>query len=543
MGYDKVTRPWLLGFYFVILAVSVALFFVDEIFRYIICSAVIIGLTIGALWALIPFNKQRKLLKASSAPSTPVGNNENEAIVIGATSPTGDGDTQGNGDIKENPEPIEEEKVDTQGKDDEMNDNLEFKPIVATKNNRKRLYWLDNLRVLLTAGVILHHIIVALGGIGWWYWQIGVYRHGFQIFTSTVLAINQSFGMCLFFFISGYFTPLSCDKRGRWEFIRVKFKKLGGPLVLWMYIFNPLMFYLSTVAVRHESNDFFIGMFKYGNFFSLYGAGPGWYIIWLLMFDLIYVSFGDNIPIFRMKFPSFKMLYFWAIIIGILQYFIVSLDTFIYLPLVFGSLYYDIIFFTCGVIAQRNNWLEYGINDMSRKKVWFIRILTPILVIIYIIVCVFDYVEQWGFLCLTDKVTDDCDDTNDSIDTPMWVWIIWYGFMGSMGITLAINSLQFCNEYLNWTNKITSWFARQSYTVYIIHPFILTPIAWSYVGIMVNNGANVPQFCEDSWRSKTNLGSDHHLWVGFIYTSILTYIVIWPIAWLVRQIPPLNYLL
>ena len=45
---------------------------------------------------------------------------------------------------------------------------------------------------------------------------------------------------------------------------------------------------------------------------------------------------------------------------------------FIAMPITFGSLPFDLAFFTGGILAKRNNWLD-TIHNMERKLVWAYR--------------------------------------------------------------------------------------------------------------------------------------------------------------------------
>ena len=92
----------------------------------------------------------------------------------------------------------------------------------------KRLLYLDNLKVCLTALVIFHHAGQAYGdGGGWaytpsnpaevmpWIWHF--------------FSVNAAFFMGLFFLISGYFVPASYDKQGAVVFVQKKLIRLGIP--------------------------------------------------------------------------------------------------------------------------------------------------------------------------------------------------------------------------------------------------------------------------------------------------------------------------
>jgi peptidoglycan/LPS O-acetylase OafA/YrhL len=71
----------------------------------------------------------------------------------------------------------------------------------------KRLIYLDSLKVFMTVLVVLHHTAIIYGGSGSWFY----YEHQDNVVVNTLLtmftAINQSFFMGLFFFISGFVTP------------------------------------------------------------------------------------------------------------------------------------------------------------------------------------------------------------------------------------------------------------------------------------------------------------------------------------------------
>ncbi|MHC4103935.1 MAG: acyltransferase family protein, partial [Planctomycetota bacterium] len=69
-----------------------------------------------------------------------------------------------------------------------------------------RLYFIDNLRILLITLIAMLHLSITYGGNGDWY-----YRNVPDGYMSLPLtwynATVGSFSLGLFFFISGYFTP------------------------------------------------------------------------------------------------------------------------------------------------------------------------------------------------------------------------------------------------------------------------------------------------------------------------------------------------
>ena len=80
-----------------------------------------------------------------------------------------------------------------------------------------RVNYLDRLKTALTALVVAHHCTCAFVGSGW-YVCLGDYPSAFSAFGRPFLLLNQSYFMCLFFLVSGYFAAASLDKKGRAAF-------------------------------------------------------------------------------------------------------------------------------------------------------------------------------------------------------------------------------------------------------------------------------------------------------------------------------------
>ena len=105
---------------------------------------------------------------------------------------------------------------------------------------KPRLFYLDNLKSFLTAVVVAHHVGCIFIGGGWMY-QVAVYRTSLQPLCAALLGLDQAYFMALFFFVSGYFTPSSYDRKGRRAFLRDKAKRLGLPFLAYLFVFGPLL--------------------------------------------------------------------------------------------------------------------------------------------------------------------------------------------------------------------------------------------------------------------------------------------------------------
>jgi len=116
-------------------------------------------------------------------------------------------------------------------------------PSLASAPPTKRLLYLDNLKTFLTIMVIIHHVTCSFVGSGWYY-NLGAYDNAFRVFGNFILSANQAHFMCMFFFISGYFTPSSFAKKGKFLFLKDKFIRLG---ILYIVFWLGLSFLLQLM--------------------------------------------------------------------------------------------------------------------------------------------------------------------------------------------------------------------------------------------------------------------------------------------------------
>ncbi len=116
---------------------------------------------------------------------------------------------------------------------------------------RPRVWYLDNLRVLLICLVILQHLSITFGNpTGDFYFvepgKVGTVPGYLMVLFEVV---NESFFMGLFLAIAAYFTPSAYDRKGAWTYLADRLKRLGIPLVFYTLVVNPLLQY----AVRVHS--------------------------------------------------------------------------------------------------------------------------------------------------------------------------------------------------------------------------------------------------------------------------------------------------
>ena len=96
-----------------------------------------------------------------------------------------------------------------------------------------RTQFLDQLRTILMLLVILHHSMITYAkNTCCWFIQQNSIGPPISDLLGLVVSFNQSFFMGMFFLISGYFVPISVEKKGSLKFMKDRMRRLGIPLLV-----------------------------------------------------------------------------------------------------------------------------------------------------------------------------------------------------------------------------------------------------------------------------------------------------------------------
>jgi glucans biosynthesis protein C len=144
----------------------------------------------------------------------------------------------------------------------------------------QREHWADNLRVLVIAVVVVWHTAIAyLGGTGWYYLD----RTTSKVWAAAVTPawIIAGYALGPLFLVAGWFSARSLARKGAGGFARTRLLRPGVPLIVFIFVINPLATYLGNLrGARHPSLADYLG--------GTYGAGPLWFAAALLAFSLAY---------------------------------------------------------------------------------------------------------------------------------------------------------------------------------------------------------------------------------------------------------------
>lgn len=145
----------------------------------------------------------------------------------------------------------------------------------------QRTYFIDRLRVVLTALVVVHHTAITYGGSGgWFYREVTDAGTPSSLLLTVLCAVNQAFFMGMFFLLAGYFTPSALARKGAQRFLQERLLRLGVPLLVFGFLLGPLAAALAGEARGGNTWDQWLAMLSQGRFI----IGPLWFAFALLIF-------------------------------------------------------------------------------------------------------------------------------------------------------------------------------------------------------------------------------------------------------------------
>lgn len=342
---------------------------------------------------------------------------------------------------------------------------------------KKRLIYLDNLRIFLTLLVVTFHLAITYGFSAGWYF----YDSSDDMLTEGVLTyfilVNQAFFMCLFFGIAGFFTPMSYDSKGPILFLKDRLMRLGIPLLLFVILMDPILSYVYNNRTNVSFFQYIAAEITLDPFGLITRSAPGptWFLEALLIFSLCYVLTRyvirvQIIPVYH-RFPNDKIIFIFVIILSLLNFFIRVWspvgNQFLFLQL--GHFAPYIGYFIAGTLAYRSGWLEY----LHEKQVTrWLKISVACIFVFPILLYVggaFDgqlerFLGGWHWQSL--------------------LYSFWEPFV-CIGISLWL--LGAFRSQLNKHNRLTRFMADHAYTVYFNHAFFAVYFCFYFQYIKIHS--------------------------------------------------------
>ena len=149
-----------------------------------------------------------------------------------------------------------------------------------------RAAWVDRLRVVGIAGVVVVHVGTAsLVPIGWYY-EERIESELLEGALFLLIAPLANFGLGPLFVVGGMMAAHSLARRGPASFVRARLLRLGVPVLVVFFLVDPVADFWGTVA---EGGDRPLSAFL-SDFRGDRDIGVFWFVLALLAFNLVYAA-------------------------------------------------------------------------------------------------------------------------------------------------------------------------------------------------------------------------------------------------------------
>ena len=330
----------------------------------------------------------------------------------------------------------------------------------------QREFYVDRLRSVMVALVILHHTAITYGAIGGWFWrEVEPSSSPSSVLLVLFCTTNQAYFMGFFFLLAGYFTPASLERKGFARFIGDRFLRLGLPLLAFILLVGPLTSGIVNFAQGYGFWPAIRWIWQHKEIIN----GPLWFAQALLIFSLAYcagrATFGAPLtdreraqtPVPADRWWLVSAVGVAAVALAIRQVVPVGVNVF---GLQLGYFAGYVFLFAVGIAAWRHDWLAQ--LNWKQARPWLVTLLIA-----------------WPSLPVGIAVAHAHHPGGNSSAPSGLSWrailyALWEPFV-AWGLIAAW--LLVFREHMNRALAVWAWLNRRPYAVYIIHPPVLVGIA------------------------------------------------------------------
>ena len=346
---------------------------------------------------------------------------------------------------------------------------------ISTSDSSHKLVYIDNIKIILTILVILHHTVITYGGSGGWYWVQKTSCFAALVPMTMFVSINQSFFMGFFFLLAAYFTESSYLKKGTARFITDRLVRLGIPLLFYSFVLSPILSYLVYYFAKEHHITFLQYLSGYDSWIDF---GVMWFVAALLVFTMLYVFVQQSVKTdLKKAIPApgaFKILAF-AVVLGIISFIvrIVFPVGLVLEPVGFqlGHFTQYISLFIIGILAARNNWLDQLTDQTGKYLKRSIGLFLLFFPVFFLIRAKLDMPVSWysgGF---------------------HWQSLLYAVWEQCIGLSIIVVFLTKGRKSWNHTSGLRTKLSRSNFVVYIFHPLVIVGLT-----LMIRNWQIDPAF-------------------------------------------------
>lgn len=330
----------------------------------------------------------------------------------------------------------------------------------------QRELYIDRLRSVMTAMVILHHTAITYGAAGgWFYNELKPSGAVSSLLLTLFCATNQAYFMGFFFLLAGYFTPGSLERKGYGRFICDRFLRLGVPLLVFIFVLGPLTAAIVNAAQGGDFWGTFVWLWNHARIIN----GPMWFVQALLMFTLAYCGWraitGSPLSPAERSPTAIPAQLWWvvsAIAVGaaalaIRQAVPVGMNV---VGLQLGYFASYIFLFALGIAVWRHDWLTQLRWKGARWWIFGLILSWPAMPV--------------GIAVAHARYGPGKANFGGGFSWPAILYAFWEPFV-AWGLIAAW--LLIFRATMNRPSAFWSWLNRRAYAVYIIHPPVLVGAA------------------------------------------------------------------
>ena len=337
-----------------------------------------------------------------------------------------------------------------------------------------KIIYIDRLRVILTALVVLHHVLVTYGAPGFWYFTQKATREWEVIPMILLVTVNQSFFMGFFFFLSAYFIGPSLKRKGSSRFIADRLTRLGIPLLFYSFILSPFLNYL----VYYFGKGRHIGFLQYlRGYDDWIDFGVLWFVAALLLFTLLYLlwrALSKRSGVIKLDMPSPLMIIIFAAGVGVASFLVrIWFPVGWSLPYTgFQLAYFSqyIALFVLGLAASQNDWLNTLDWETGKRFIRYALRLLWFFLLFFILEKLIAFPASWF---------------TNGFHWQQFLFAVWEQ---TLGFSIIVGLLAYARKYWNQVSAGARKLSRYVFAVYIFHPLVIISLTLAVKDLPVDPG-------------------------------------------------------
>jgi len=325
-------------------------------------------------------------------------------------------------------------------------------------NTRQREQWVDTLRVVLIAGVIVVH--TATGYVadfaGFYYDDERVANTVVSIAFALPALLGGIFGLGPLFVVAGWFSVRSLARRGPAGFVSSRLLRLGVPLLFFVLVVNPLADYLGN---QWDENDTFLGYLAVTEFSVM------WFVVALLACSLGYAALRSIRPLAGpRRGPGRRSLVVAASAIGVASLAVWQVTTLLDTHLLnvrVSAWTQAAVLFALGVMAAEAGWDGRLPKDTERR-------LGQVTIV------------GSGLTLLLLSIAGARDQLDAALGGFNWASASFAALYGVVSVTFSLWCLAWVRRRWPTHGPLMAMVGRGSYATYVVHPVVLVSVMLAF---------------------------------------------------------------